>query len=185
MHLTALSKESNDGLSSLICHACVRMALSSRMCCAAEAHVVRHILRHRCKRKLQTALRYDRHVRYGCKSCCLLHLPRCALNNRAVRCVWRAHVNVKTSHECAAESRVLTKHADTHTHTICAVCLSPCNIMFWNLLYHATHHNISCMKQYAFRSALFATDFSDNRAGMEIILTDGCHFQKFRMPDIL
>ena len=127
---------------------------------------MRHILRHRCKRKLQTALRYDRHVRHGCKSCCLLHLPRCALKNRAVRCVWRAHVNVKTSHECAAESRVLTKHADTHTHTICAVCLSPCNIMFWNLLYHATHHNISYMKWYAFRSA-----------GMEIVLTDGCHFR--------
>ena len=121
VHLTALSTMSNDGLSSLICHACVGMALSSRMCCAAEAHVVRHILRHRCKRKWQTALRYDRHVRHGCKSCCLLHLPRCALNNRAVRCVWRAHVYVKTSHECA-ESRVLTKQADTHTHTRSVQC---------------------------------------------------------------
>ena len=174
---------SNDGLSSLICHACVGMALSSRMCCAAEAHVVRHILRHRCKRKWQTALRYDRHVRHGCKSCCLLHLPRCALNNRAVRCVWRAHVYVKTSHECA-ESRVLTKQADTHTHDLCSVPFAlqhyvfefvvPCHTPQYLL------HEVVCLSPCFVCCWFFRQPFRHGSC-----LDGGLSFPSVRMPHIL
>ena len=92
VHLTALSTVSNDGLSSLISHAYVCIALSSRTCSAAEAHVVWRIFRHQCKHKWQTALECDRHVRHRSLSCCLLHVPRCALPKRAVRHVWSAHV---------------------------------------------------------------------------------------------
>ena len=88
VHLTALALVSNHGLSSLINHAHVCIAYSSRMCSAAEAHVLCRIFRHKCKQEWQTALGNDRHVRCRSLSCCLLHMPRCALAKRAVRRVW-------------------------------------------------------------------------------------------------